>query len=214
MLPKISLPKLSSLKYNFSPLLRNQIVLYAFFAMTLIQILYFVNGGDIAALITMGLIGFLVSFFSKNMIVILCITLTLSSILKYGIKQNTHEGLKNKDTVNENGSDEAEDVEVGDEKVGDEKVGDEKVGDEKVGDEKGGDEKGGDEKVGDKKVIEEDTKKKPTKSDDDTVRPYDIKEDKQFKDVQEKILEGIAAMEPLLIQAEKYMAKQNGGSNK
>ncbi len=202
MLPKISLPKLSSLKYNFSPLLRNQIVLYAFFAMTLIQILYFVNGGDIAALITMGLIGFLVSFFSKNMIVILCITLTLSSILKYGIKQNTHEGLKNKDTVNENGSDEAEDVE-------DEKVGDEKGGDEKVGDEKGGDEKGGDEKV-----IEEDTKKKPTKSDDDTVRPYDIKEDKQFKDVQEKILEGIAAMEPLLIQAEKYMAKQNGGSNK
>jgi hypothetical protein len=170
--------------------------------MTLIQILYFVNGGDIAALITMGLIGFLVSFFSKNMIVILCITLTLSSILKYGIKQNTHEGLKNKDTVNENGSDEAEDVE-------DEKVGDEKGGDEKVGDEKGGDEKGGDEKV-----IEEDTKKKPTKSDDDTVRPYDIKEDKQFKDVQEKILEGIAAMEPLLIQAEKYMAKQNGGSNK
>ena len=197
MLPKISLPKLGSLKYNFSPLLRNQIVLYAFFAMTLIQILYFVNGGDIAALITMGLIGFLVSFFSKNMIVILCITLTLSSILKYGIKQNTHEGLENKDTVNENGPDEAE-------KVGDEKVGDEKVGDDKVEDEK----------VGDKKVIEEDTKKKPKKSDDDTVRPYDINEDKQFKAVQEKILEGIAAMEPLLIQAEKYMAKQNGGSNK
>lgn len=205
MLPKISLPKLGSLKYNFSPLLRNQFVLYAFFAMTLIQILYFVNGGDIAALITMGLIGFLVSFFSKNMIVILCITLTLSSILKYGIKQNTHEGLENKDTVNENGPDEAEDVgEVGDEKVGDEKVEDEKVGDKKVGDEK----------VGDKKVIEEDTKKKPKKSDDDTVRPYDINEDKQFKAVQEKILEGIAAMEPLLIQAEKYMAKQNGGSNK
>ena len=197
MLPKISLPKLGSLKYNFSPLLRNQFVLYAFFAMTLIQILYFVNGGDIAALITMGLIGFLVSFFSKNMIVILCITLTLSSILKYGIKQNTHEGLENKDTVNENGPDEAE-------KVGDEKVGDEKVGDDKVEDEK----------VGDKKVIEEDTKKKPKKSDDDTVRPYDINEDKQFKAVQEKILEGIAAMEPLLIQAEKYMAKQNGGSNK
>ena len=207
MLPKISLPKLGSLKYNFSPLLRNQFVLYAFFAMTLIQILYFVNGGDIAALITMGLIGFLVSFFSKNMIVILCITLTLSSILKYGIKQNTHEGLENKDAVNENGPDEAE-------KVGDEKVGDEKVGDEKVGDEKVGDEKVGDEKVGDKKVIEEDTKKKPKKSDDDTVRPYDINEDKQFKAVQEKILEGIAAMEPLLIQAEKYMAKQNGGSNK
>ena len=209
MLPKISLPKLSSLKYNFSPLLRNQFVLYIFFAMTLVQILYFVNEGDIAALITMGLIGFLVSFFSKNMIVILCITLTLYSILKYGIKQNTHEGLKNKDTVNENGPDEAEVVgEVGDEKVGDEKVGDEKVGDEKVGDEKVGDKK-----VGDKKVIEEDTKKKPKKSDDDTVRPYDINEDKQFKDVQEKILEGIAAMEPLLIQAEKYMAKQNGVSN-
>lgn len=46
-----------------------------------------------AALITMGLIGFLTSFFSKNMIVILCVALTLSTILKYGIKSNTLEGL-------------------------------------------------------------------------------------------------------------------------
>ena len=65
--------------------------------MSLIQVFYFVNSGDMAALITMGLIGFLTSFFSKNMIVILCVALTLSTILKYGIKSNTLEGLTGAD---------------------------------------------------------------------------------------------------------------------
>ena len=97
MLPKISLPKLSNLKYNFAPVLRNKFVLYAFLAMTLIQVLFFVNSGDMAAVVTLGLIGFLTSFFSKNMIVIMCVALTVSSLLKYGIKSNTHEGLENQD---------------------------------------------------------------------------------------------------------------------
>ena len=97
MLPKISLPKLSNLKYNFAPVLRNKFVLYAFLAMTLIQVLFFVNSGDMAAVVTLGLIGFLTSFFSKNMIVIMCVALTVSSLLQYGIRANTHEGLENQE---------------------------------------------------------------------------------------------------------------------
>ena len=97
MFPKISLPKLSNLKYNFAPLLRNKVVLYAFLAMTLVQVLFFVNSGDMAAVITLGLIGFLTSFFSKNMIVIMFVALTVSSLLQYGIRANTHEGLENQE---------------------------------------------------------------------------------------------------------------------
>lgn len=97
MFPKISLPKLSNLKYNFAPVLRNKIVLYVFLAMTLVQVLFFVNSGDMAAVITLGLIGFLTSFFSKNMIVIMFVALTVSSILQYGIRANTHEGLENQE---------------------------------------------------------------------------------------------------------------------
>lgn len=97
MFPKISLPKLSNLKYNFAPVLRNKIVLYVFLAMTLVQVLFFVNSGDMAAVITLGLIGFLTSFFSKNMIVIMFVALTVSSLLQYGIRANTHEGLENQE---------------------------------------------------------------------------------------------------------------------
>lgn len=97
MFPKISLPKLSNLKYNFAPVLRNKIVLYVFLAMTLVQVLFFVNSGDMAAVITLGLIGFLTSFFSKNMIVIMFVALTVSSLLQYGIRANAHEGLENQE---------------------------------------------------------------------------------------------------------------------
>lgn len=97
MLPKISLPKLSNFKYNFTPILRNKFILYAFLAMTLVQVIFFVNSGDMTSVITMGLIGFLTSFFSKNMIVILCVALTVSSVLKYGAQSFAYEGLENQE---------------------------------------------------------------------------------------------------------------------
>jgi len=129
MFPKISLPKLSNLKYNFAPLLRNKVVLYAFLAMTLVQVLFFVNSGDMAAVITLGLIGFLTSFFSKNMIVIMFIALTVSSLLQYGIRANAHEGLENKEGEEEPKNEESAQP---DEKKPDEKKPDEKKPDEKT----------------------------------------------------------------------------------
>lgn len=59
-----------------------------------------------AAVVTLGLIGFLTSFFSKNMIVIMCVALTVSSLLQYGIRANTHEGLENKEGEEEPKSEE------------------------------------------------------------------------------------------------------------
>ena len=102
----MSLPKLSTLKYNFAPVLRNKFILYAFLAMTLVQVLFFVNSGDMAAVITLGLIGFLTSFFSKNMIVIMFVALTLSSLLTYGIRANAYEGLENQEGEQEAKSEE------------------------------------------------------------------------------------------------------------
>ena len=113
------MPKLSNLKYNFAPVLRNKFVLYAFLAMTLVQVLFFVNSGDMAAVITFGLIGFLTSFFSKNMIVIMFVALTISSLLQYGIRANAHEGLENKEEPQEPKSEEpakAEDDKMPEEK--------------------------------------------------------------------------------------------------
>ena len=74
--------------------------------MTLVQVLFFVNSGDITAVVTMGLIGFLTSFFSKNMIVVMFVALTVSSLLTYGIRANAYEGLENQEGEQEAKSEE------------------------------------------------------------------------------------------------------------
>lgn len=86
-----------------------------FLAMTLVQVLFFVNSGNVAAVVTLGLIGFLTSFFSKNMIVIMFVALTVSSLLQYGIRANTHEGLENQEGEQEPKIEEP--VKVADEKM-------------------------------------------------------------------------------------------------
>ena len=47
-------------------------------------------------LIRFLLIGFVSSFFSRNMIVILFLALALTNLLEHGMR-NIHEGMKNKD---------------------------------------------------------------------------------------------------------------------
>lgn len=93
---KISLPKnLVKITYNFNPILHNRIVLYFISLLALFDMIYFLNKGDIMSFITFVLIGFLTSFFSKNMIVIFVIALSITHILKYGASSYVSEGLEN-----------------------------------------------------------------------------------------------------------------------
>lgn len=80
------LRKIWKFKYNFNPILQNQFVLYFLFLLALVQIVYFLNIWDLRSVIFFLIVGFLASFFSKNMIVILFITLALTNIMKYGVR--------------------------------------------------------------------------------------------------------------------------------
>lgn len=80
---------------NMGNVLHNRFVLYLFVFMTIIDLMYFASSGDIRSLLTLLIIGFLTSFFSKNMIVILFTTLVITHILKYGT--NVSEGMENED---------------------------------------------------------------------------------------------------------------------
>lgn len=80
---------------NIGNVLHNRVVLYFFVFMTIIDLMYFASSGDIRSLLTLLIIGFLTSFFSKNMIVILFTTLVITHILKYGT--NVSEGMENED---------------------------------------------------------------------------------------------------------------------
>ena len=204
---KISLPKLSKMKYNFAPLLQNKVVLYTFLAMTIVQVAFFANNRDMAALITLGLVGFITSFFSKNMIVILCVALTTTSILTYGIKKNTHEGLENQE-------DTAEDADGEGDNVNDDEGEDAGAVDEKNEDNKK-------KKMDDKKKSEdakpktddtEDEKNSAETSDktkDEKKQEYDnLKQEyPEYKEIQNEIMKGIEKMDPLLQKAEAFINK-------
>jgi len=94
--------KLLKMKYNFNPVLQNQLVLYLFLFMTLTQVVLFVSNNDTTGIVLMCIIGFLTTFFSKNMIVILCVALTMTNLVKKGMKQVGYEGFEDKKEEDEN----------------------------------------------------------------------------------------------------------------
>jgi hypothetical protein len=82
------------IKGGLGNVLHNQYVLYFFAFLAIIDLMYFASSGDIRSLVTLLIVGFLSSFFSKNMIVILFLALVVTHILKYGTTLN--EGMDNK----------------------------------------------------------------------------------------------------------------------
>jgi hypothetical protein len=77
--------------------LNNVYVLYAIFLIAVGNLFYLLLENNIVFVMIFMIIGFLTSFFNKNMIVILTTTLVFTNILKYGIGIRHTEGLENDD---------------------------------------------------------------------------------------------------------------------
>jgi hypothetical protein len=79
---------------DFNPLLKSRIVLYFLFFISLANLYTFVSTGNTIYAAVFVIMGFLTSFFSKNMVVIMMIALAVSNVLLYG-KQigNVSEGF-------------------------------------------------------------------------------------------------------------------------
>ena len=78
---------------RFKSLMYNRWILYFIFALSFGNIVYLGSSGDFGNITIFALIGFLTTFFSKNMVVILSIALVFSSIIKYGINLKKNEGF-------------------------------------------------------------------------------------------------------------------------
>jgi hypothetical protein len=79
-------------------ILHNKVLLYVVFIFALLNLFLFANTGNYTSVVVFLLIGFLTSFFSKNMLVILLLSLILTNILKYGssLSEGFEEGVKDK----------------------------------------------------------------------------------------------------------------------
>jgi len=179
---KFSFPKSLKLNYNLGPVLHNRFVLYFMLLLAIVEVLYFVGTRDFASLVVLLLVGFLTTFFNKNMIIVLFLALVVTNVLKYGVGSRLNEGFEGK----KDESNATTEKEKHDEKKHDEK-------NDKDNEQKDGDKKKDDSKATAEKVDEQ----------------YEnLKEEyPKFKVVQQEILAGVQKMTPLLEKAEKFIDK-------
>lgn len=79
---------------NSKQILQNPFVLYFVLAIALGDLLYLSVSGNFAFVAIFMLIGFLSTFFSKNMVVILVIAMTATSIIQFGARSAISEGME------------------------------------------------------------------------------------------------------------------------
>ena len=138
------------------------------------------------------LIGFITSFFSKNMLVILCIALVATNILKHGSRAGM-EGLESKGENEENeGKEEKEEKE---ENEGKENMEDKKKSTAPVS----------------KNNVEEDKKENPYEKSDKLMGMAE--KYKELMDLQNKIVDNMKSIEEPLSAAEKLVESMKGHLN-
>jgi len=69
---------------NFRPLLQSRLILYVLFFFSVVTLLGYGMSGDFLFAVIFLIVGFLTSFFSKNMIVILFLALAVTQIIRQG----------------------------------------------------------------------------------------------------------------------------------
>lgn len=95
-------------KPRASSLLYNRWVLYAMFVIALVNLYLLSVSRDYTSIAVFILVGFLASFFSKNMMVILFIAVAITNLLKVGMSAGRMEGMAGKEGLPEEESEDKE----------------------------------------------------------------------------------------------------------
>jgi hypothetical protein len=95
---------------NSKSILHNNFVLYTVFAIAIINFFSYLTVGDIKHTIIFLLAGFVTSFLSKNMVVILCIAMAVTNIVKVATS-NGREGMEDQEDKEEEGMDDMDEKE-------------------------------------------------------------------------------------------------------
>ena len=176
-------------KFKPASLLQNKVLLYIVAAIAIVHILLLANSKDFNSVLIFVIVGFLISFFSKNMIVVLLSAIIFTNLIKMvypgqeGMKgKKVKEGLEHEDD-----EDEEEDLYDKEEKEKEEEEEDEGVS------------------LNIKQTAEE-KKDAELKKKQET---YDkLKTDfNEFQSIQQDILKNMKEIDPLLTKAENFIAK-------
>lgn len=193
--------KVNKSTFDFKDILHNRVLLYVFLLISLFHLFYYVNTGDMKSASIFIIIGFLTSFFSKNMLIILIIALVVTHVLKFGVR-SVSEGLENKKDEDEEEAKEGLDDDEEDTKEGLDEDEDEKKEGMKEGKDKG---------------TTPPKAKGEVKSADENVLEGDKKKDYlEFQELQKEIMANMQKLEPMITKAESFVEKyqEKYGGNK
>ena len=167
-------------------LLHNRGVLYALCVIALVQIVMYGNVKDFNSIITLLIIGFLVSFFSKNMIIVLGVAICATYILNYVPGRMISEGAENMKESDESKKESAESKKDGADKTTKPSVVD--IGKELAG--------------STEKAIAPTSAEKKKQLYDNLQGDF-----KDFQKIQDSILKTMKEIDPLLSRAESFIEK-------
>jgi flagellum-specific peptidoglycan hydrolase FlgJ len=174
-------------KKSSNSILHNRVLLYAILILALLDLFYLANMKDFKSVIVFVLVGVLTAFFCKNMIVILFVAICITHILKY---PTSLEGAENMNEDDEEKKKEHMENEDDEKKEHMENEDDEKK-DKKENMEN-----------------EDDEKKEKKENMENKLSTIQATTDmKEFMEVQNKIIGGMAELEPLMQKAEGFIEK-------
>jgi len=82
------------MRFDYKSVLQNKYILYLFFIIVLLQLIVFLQCGDMYYAAILLITGFIISYFQKNMIIILFSTLIITYLVKWGLSSySIKEGL-------------------------------------------------------------------------------------------------------------------------
>jgi|TARA_B100001027_G_scaffold31513_1_gene18952 hypothetical protein len=179
-------------KVNLKGTMQDKRVLYAVGLLSLLYVLFLANEKDFNSVFVFAIVGFLLSFFTKNMILILIVALLFTHFIKFtihykkeGMENKKKEGLKSKKEGMEDKEEEKE------EDSKEEKEEEPKLDKVEV-----------DEDLPENKDMSEEEKKQK-KEEYDKLK----KEFVEFQSIQKDILKNMQEIDPLLNKAENFINK-------
>lgn len=179
------MPKASK-SFDFKSLLHNTFVLYFILFISVAYLFFFMQTGNFRSVFVFLLVGFLTTFYSKNMIVVLVCALIGTRIIS--TMDNLHEGLENKEGAKTKKGKKGKE---GNKNIKDESTDEES--DEEITQDNEEDEFGGMSNSEIKEVIS---------------NRKDIQEDLQnILKTQEEMINGVTKLEPLINKAESFYEK-------
>jgi len=189
---KLSMKKMLS-RLPIKTLLHNRAVLYALCVIALINVVMYANVKDFNSVATMLIIGFLSTFFSKNMIVILSLAIGITYLLNYQNVNVFSEGLVGDAEVDDKPATETEPETEADDAANADADEPKKMSVADIAN-AGADESG--------------KATSPSASDKREQLAGEIKNDfGEFQTLQEKIITNMKEIEPLLEKAEGFIQK-------